>query len=123
MARRVSRWQIAALIFGVINAGGAVFAFAQGETSHALTHVGLLLGTFVFWQVISPSSPQASQETVPHQIDSQVERLQQSVDAIALEVERIGEGQRFINKLQQEQSEREPLERNPTSGSGGSGTD
>jgi hypothetical protein len=122
MARRVSRWQIAALIFGVINAGGAVFAFAQGETSHALTHVGLLLGTLAFWQVISPS-PQASQETVPHQIDSQVERLQQSVDAIALEVERIGEGQRFINKLQQEQSDREPLKRNPTPGSEGSGGD
>jgi hypothetical protein len=122
MARRVSRWQIAALIFGVINAGGAVFALARGETTHALTHVGLLLGTFAFWQVISPS-PQAYKETVPNPIDSQVERLQQSVDAIALEVERIGEGQRFINKLQQEQSEREPLKRNPTSGSESSGAD
>lgn len=115
MARRFTRWQIAGVIFGVINAAGAVFAFARGETSHAVTHVALLLGTFAFWQVISPS-PQAFKETVPHQLDSQVERLQQSVDAIAVEVERIGEGQRFINKLQQEQSEREPLKRDPTSG-------
>ena len=120
MSRRVSRWKIAAVIFGVINAGGAVFAFVQGETAHAMTHVGLLLGTFAIWQVTS-SSRQAEQNSVPDQLDSQVERLQQSVDAIALEVERIGEGQRFINKLQQEQSEREPLKRSPTSGSEGSG--
>jgi hypothetical protein len=122
MARRVTRWQIAVAIFGVINAAGAVFAFARGETSHAVTHVGLLLGTFLFWQFVSPP-PQQSEEIVPRQLDSQVERLQQSVDAIALEVERIGEGQRFINKLQQEQSEHEPLKRNPAPGSEDSGAD
>jgi hypothetical protein len=31
-----------------------------------------------------------------------LDHLQQSPDAIAVEVERIGEGQRFINKLQQD---------------------
>jgi hypothetical protein len=122
MARRVTRWQIAAVIFGVINAGGAVFAFVQGEMTHAVTHVGLLLGTLAFWQVTSPSD-RVETNSVPDQLDSQVERLQQSVDAIALEVERIGEGQRFINKLQQEQSEREPLKRNPVSGREGSSAD
>ena len=34
-----------------------------------------------------------------------LEQLQQSVDAIALEVERIGEAQRFNAKLQAEQNE------------------
>jgi hypothetical protein len=37
-------------------------------------------------------------------LDSQIRQLQYSLDAIALEVERIGESQRFINKLQAERS-------------------
>jgi hypothetical protein len=34
-----------------------------------------------------------------------MEQLQQSVDAIAIEVERIGEAQRFTAKLKQERTE------------------
>ena len=36
--------------------------------------------------------------------DSQIQALQQSVDSIALEVERISEGQRFTTKLLSERS-------------------
>jgi hypothetical protein len=41
----------------------------------------------------------------PAQHDERLEHLQQSVDAIAIEVERIAEGQRFTTKLLAERAE------------------
>lgn len=48
---------------------------------------------------------------VPNEISSQLTHLNQAVDAIALEVERISEGQRFTTRLLSEQKEaaRQPL--------------
>jgi hypothetical protein len=43
------------------------------------------------------------------QIDQRHERLEQGVDAIAIEIERITEGQRFVTKLLAEQESREKL--------------
>ena len=43
------------------------------------------------------------------QIDQRLERLEQGVDAIAIEIERITEGQRFVTKLLAEQDSRERL--------------
>lgn len=43
--------------------------------------------------------------------DDRLERLQQSVDAIAIEVERIAEAQRFSAKLLAERGESESLRR------------
>jgi hypothetical protein len=42
---------------------------------------------------------------VPAEISSQLSHLNQAVDAIALEVERISEGQRFTTRLLSEQRE------------------
>ena len=42
---------------------------------------------------------------IPAEISSQLAHLNQSVDAIALEVERISEGQRFTTRLLSEQQE------------------
>lgn len=42
---------------------------------------------------------------VPPEVSSQLTHLAQSVDAIALEVERISEGQRFVTRLLSEQRE------------------
>jgi hypothetical protein len=36
---------------------------------------------------------------MPKQVDQRLERIEQAVDAIAIEVERISEGQRFTTKL------------------------
>ena len=36
---------------------------------------------------------------VPSEVTSRLERIEQAVDAIAIEVERISEGQRFTTKL------------------------
>ena len=45
------------------------------------------------------SYPPAPQVQISPQIDQRLERLEQGVDAIAIEIERITEGQRFVTRL------------------------
>jgi hypothetical protein len=42
---------------------------------------------------------QPLQPTVPPEVVARLERIEQAVDAVAIEVERISEGQRFTTKL------------------------
>lgn len=108
MTRRSKLWRAAAWLYVLINAGGAVFAFAQGERMHGELHVALLLlggAGYLIWRL----SRQARQQNLAGgQADPRIEYLQQSVDAIALEVERIGEAQRFNEKLKAERGEISP---------------
>jgi hypothetical protein len=43
-------------------------------------------------------------DAIEHREDTRLERLEQSVDAIAIEVERVAEAQRFVSKLLAERS-------------------
>ena len=49
----------------------------------------------------------------PQQADERLEQLQQSVDSIALEVERIAEAQRYTAKLLAERAPASPLNLHP----------
>jgi hypothetical protein len=109
MARRSILWRVGAAIFVIANVGGAVYAYAMGEAQHATVHVLLLalgVSAYVIWRLISmarrPDAPPAQLS------DSRLDYLQQSVDAVALEVERIGEAQRFNEKLRAERGETPP---------------
>jgi hypothetical protein len=59
---------------------------------------------------------EAKRPQVPSEVMSRLERIEQAVDAIAVEVERISEGQRFTTKLLSE-TQRNALP-GPSSGSG-----
>ena len=65
-----------------------------------------LIAVMLFKAVVKPkgASPELARTT-----HEQLERLQQSVDAIAIEVERIAEAQRFSAKLLSERGERQSL--------------
>lgn len=103
MTRRSKLWLAVASLFNVINAGGGGYAAALGEEVHAAVHAGLLLlGSFWAWRLATRVS---QEESLGLPAASRMEQLQQSVDAIAIEVERIGEAQRFTAKLKQERSE------------------
>jgi hypothetical protein len=97
MTQRSRLWRWAAGAFVLINLGGAGLAIGMGETSHAATHAVLLIVGYLGWLLMprrlrqDPVRPQLS--------DDRIEYLQQSVDAVALEVERIGEAKRFDEKL------------------------
>ena len=104
MTRRSRIWRVVAALFSLLNLGGAGFAAVGGEWLHAGAHVALsLLGAYVVWRL----APRTEWQDLPSEqpADDRLEHLQQSVDAVALEVERIGEAQRFSAKLQAERAE------------------
>lgn len=111
MTRPSKFWRVAAALFVLINAAGAGYALTMGEPVHAGVHVALLLGAYLGWRL----GPWARRQTpAPAQLpDARLEYLQQSVDAVALEVERIGEAQRFSDKLRAERGETSPLKKPP----------
>jgi hypothetical protein len=104
MSRARGIWKAAAVVFTVVNLIGLGMAMAAQEQMHGGIHVLLsLLGAYGIWRTsdrVARGSPASDALAEPR-----LEALQQSVDAIALEVERIGEAQRFHAKLQAEQNE------------------
>jgi hypothetical protein len=114
MTRRSKLWWAGAALFAVINVAGAGYAVDRGEQLHAAVHVGLLLvgaAAYLVWRLASRAT---RQDLPPAQLgDERLQYLQQSVDAIALEVERIGEAQRFSDKLRVERGESSPPTKPP----------
>ena len=87
---------------------GDVLMFAQVMTVIVMStaaFVGIVLGSFVLWRWGSRVKPSAS---LSHDND-RMQRLETAVDAIAIEVERISEAQRFmVGLLSESNSLRHP---------------
>jgi hypothetical protein len=98
---RSKLWRAVAVAWVIINAGGAAYAVGMGERIHAGVHVALLAAGYLVWRATRRSRTQRELETpqLAGDLNEDLTHLQQSVDAVAIEVERIGEGQRFINRL------------------------
>ena len=105
--RSKTLWGVAAMVFPTVNLIGLGMAGAAGEEIHSAVHVALsLVGAGAVWRLGLRGAPYDT--TGAALADARLEQLQQSIDAIALEVERIGEAQRFHAKLQSERSETTP---------------
>jgi hypothetical protein len=112
-----SRWWNAALgIFILVNVAGAGFALAMGEQRHAGIHGVLFVVGLIAYGALrivqrGRTQPLAAAQgaALPEQ---RLDYLQQSVDAIALEVERLGETQRYRDKVR-EQGEAPPAKKPP----------
>ena len=99
-------WRIAAGIFVLVNIGGAIYAGARGEQMHAELHLGLVLVAFAGYLLWRGAPPSRRPDLTPAELpDPRVDQLQQSVDVMALELERLGEKQRFTEKLAAERKE------------------
>lgn len=101
MARGFKFRLIGAGLYFFINIAGAIYAAVLGEEMHLMVHVFLLLlGVvgYAGWRFGRRAQPAAAAQLPAERL----EYLQQSVDAIALEVERVGEAQRFADKLRAE---------------------
>ena len=101
MTWRSKIWPVVGVLFIVINVAGAGFAVAAGELMHAGIHAVLVLpGAYLLWRL---APWQRREDDVTAQLhgglDDRLANIEQSVDAVAIEVERIGEGQRFVTKL------------------------
>jgi hypothetical protein len=131
MIRRAKVWRAAAVLFGIINLAGMGFALAMDEMMHAMAHAFLLflgLGAYLMWKAVTtwaatPSGNQLSQastrpssgrDSTPKLGDQRIDYLQRSIDALAVEVERIGEAQRFRDKLRSEPGEAPPRRKLPS---------
>jgi hypothetical protein len=103
--RRSKRWLAVAAIFTVGNLAGGVVAAAQGEIMHASVHAGLmLLGAAWVWLLASRRDTShlaraTSAAAEMSQLGDRLTLIQQSIDSIGIEVERIGEGQRYLTQL------------------------
>ena len=116
MKRRSIFWPVLAVIFTLGNIAGAVYAAALGEIRHAGLHVLLTVaGAVVSWALISSRRTESSASTLrattsSGELGSRLSNLEQSLDAIAEEVERVGENQRVMTRVFTER-ERAPDER------------
>jgi hypothetical protein len=108
-------WRIAAIIFVGLNAGGAVLAFAMNEQMHADTHLVLLGVSLVAYLFMRGAQSRPKANPLEEVEDPRIQYLQQSVDAMALEIERLSEAQRYNERLKVEQkpSEARPPKETP----------
>jgi hypothetical protein len=113
MTRRSKLWRWAAGAYALINIAGLIYANGMNEAMHATVHIFLLLigvAGYVGWRLARRGPRDDPQQL---QIAEQrVEYLQQSVDALALELERVGEAQRFSDKLRVEGGANPPSKKN-----------
>ena len=96
----------AAGIYFFINGAGAIWAAAEGEEMHMMLHLFLLLvgfAAFAGWKLARRGAPRDLPQS--QLAEQRIEYLQQSVDALALELERVGEAQRFSDKLRMQRGE------------------
>ncbi|HET9011491.1 MAG TPA: hypothetical protein VFN38_06720 [Gemmatimonadaceae bacterium] len=104
---RSRKWLVAAWIFTAINVLGIGPALYMREGSHTLIHVVLaLLGMLAIQRLSSGGSDVRLGGTLagrPSEISDRLTNLEQSVDAVAIEIERVGEGQRFMTRFFTEQ--------------------
>jgi hypothetical protein len=113
MKRRFTVGLVLAALFTLVNIGGGVYAGLMGEVRHAGLHVLLAaVGIYLTWVVgarrrLRAAAPLAAGTASP-ELSSRLTNLEQSLDAIAVEVERVGEGQRFMTRLFNERREKEP---------------
>ena len=106
-------WLTVAVMFSAVNFAGAVFAAVAREPIHAGVHVFLgIAGLYLTWRlspwrIVHRTSPEfhAGADLPPDQLD-RISQIEQSIDAVAIEVERIGESQRFMTKVLTEREQR-----------------
>jgi hypothetical protein len=97
LTRRSKIWLAGDALFILGNVAGGIVAMAQGEMNHASGHLILVaIGIAVAWLLV-PKSPTLIAS--PVELSDGLTRLQQSLDAVAIEVERISEGQRYVTRL------------------------
>jgi predicted membrane metal-binding protein len=114
MIKRSTLWRLAAGAYVFINVAGLLYAWGMDEEMHAMSHLFLLLlgiAGYVGWRLARRGAPQQDHLPRAELAEQRIEYLQQSVDAMALELERVGEAQRFSDKLRVERGETPPLKK------------
>lgn len=107
-------WIVVAGLLSLLNLVAVWFAAQPGEPWHATTHALLALLFGLGAQRLGSRSKSTADMSVltRQELDGRLatesNQVARSLDAIAVEVERIGEGQRFLTKLLTEREARLP---------------
>jgi hypothetical protein len=91
-------WIPIAWLLSLGNLGAVWFAALPAEPWHATIHALLTL-LFGLGAQHLMARRQALLDAGPMLEDDRMRRLEQAIDSIAVELERVGEGQRFVTKL------------------------
>lgn len=81
----------------------AQFAFVGVATLAGLSAIGV--GIHAYLRRMRRSDAQLTRGVPRHDDEDRLARIEQAVDAIAIEVERIAESQRFLTRLQTERTD------------------
>ncbi len=91
-----------AVVFFLINFVGAIYAVVTGDGAmHTGLHLALLVPGVWLLRRFAPRrfAGGVDASLLPDQFPDRLTNLEQSLDAVAIEVERIGEGQRAMTSL------------------------
>ena len=61
--------------------------------------VAIVVGRPIVKAIAAKAENESRRPQIPSEVTNRLERIEQAVDAIAVEVERISEGQRFTSRL------------------------
>jgi len=100
--RRYGIWRAAIGAFIAINLGGAIYAAIMGEPMHAAVHAVLLVLGVAAYSTLR--TRRADMNALPQETVDRIKHLEQSVDALAIGVERVGEAQRYQTKILDEKT-------------------
>ncbi|MFI5233865.1 MAG: hypothetical protein ACHQSE_15310 [Gemmatimonadales bacterium] len=89
--------------FGQPNAGQVTAISIIGMLT-VLMPLSIAFGRLLLRRANRPPAPQ-----IPKDVSDRLERMEQGIEAVALEVERIGEGQRFVTQLMSDRAQRAAL--------------
>jgi hypothetical protein len=108
-------WIVVAWLLSLVNLGAVWFAAQPGETWHATAHalLALLFGLGAQHLALRKQPGTDASVVTRQELDGRLASLEgrptaQALDAMAVEIERIGEGQRFLTKLLTEREARLP---------------
>lgn len=103
MARRIKLWPVVVVVFLVANVAGGIYAAVQGELLHACLHAVLTIpAAYLAWRLVAPRDGRAAlpqADPASGELAESLTHLEQSLEAVAIELERVGEGQRLMTQL------------------------
>ena len=109
-------WIPVTWLLSAANLGAVWFAARPAEPWHATIHALLAVVLAVGAQRLSARRSSLRAQAAIE--DDREQHLEQAIDAIAVELERVGEGQRFVAKMLKDRGleiERSPASRTPSS--------
>ena len=105
MTRRAKIWMGVGAFWVLFNLAFSLVVVAGGELLHAVSHVavGLLGGWGALWLAMRGARNEEGLEELnrpaePDQLSGRLMNLEQSIDAVAIEVGRVGEAQRAMTR-------------------------